>query len=70
MDRSVLQSLRELQGESEPEILAELVGLFLDDTPPHGCGAYARPPRKAMRTLWRGTRMGALCLELQEAGCY
>ncbi|HLL40933.1 MAG TPA: response regulator, partial [Rubrobacteraceae bacterium] len=33
VDYSVLESLRELQGEGEPDILEELVGMFLDDAP-------------------------------------
>jgi signal transduction histidine kinase/DNA-binding response OmpR family regulator len=34
LDRSVLASLRELQEEGEPDILEELMGLFLSDAPP------------------------------------
>jgi CheY-like chemotaxis protein len=33
VDYSVLESLRELQGEGEPDILEELVGIFLEDAP-------------------------------------
>jgi signal transduction histidine kinase/DNA-binding response OmpR family regulator len=34
LDRDVLESLRELGGEDDPEMFLELVELFLDDTPP------------------------------------
>ncbi|CAN5310534.1 hypothetical protein BH18ACT10_BH18ACT10_12150 [soil metagenome] len=34
LDRSVLAGLRELQEEGEPDILGELIGLFLADVPP------------------------------------
>lgn len=33
LDPEVLQSLRELSGEDEPSLFAELVQIFLDDTP-------------------------------------
>lgn len=33
LDSDVIDSLRELGGEDDPELLAELVGLFLSDTP-------------------------------------
>jgi len=33
LDPGVIASLRDLGGEDDPELFAELVGLFLDDTP-------------------------------------
>ncbi len=34
LDRSVLAALRELQDEGEPDVLGELIELFLADAPP------------------------------------
>jgi HPt (histidine-containing phosphotransfer) domain-containing protein len=34
LDPAVVQSLKELGGEEEPELFAELVEMFLGDTPP------------------------------------
>ena len=33
IDPHVIQGLRELGGEDEPELLAELIGIFLEDAP-------------------------------------
>ena len=33
IDMDVIQSLRELGGDDEPELLAELIGIFLEDAP-------------------------------------
>ena len=33
IDPQVIQGLRELGGEDEPELLAELIGIFLEDAP-------------------------------------
>ena len=33
IDRSILQELRELQGEGDPDIVSELVELFLESAP-------------------------------------
>jgi len=33
IDMQIIQGLRELGGEDEPELLAELIGIFLEDAP-------------------------------------
>ena len=81
VDRSVLQSLRDLQEEGEPDILAELIALFLDDAPTRLRGIREAAANGDANFLERNahtlkgssqnmgaTRMGALCAQLQEAG--
>ena len=81
VDRSVLQSLRDLQEEGEPDILTELINLFLDDAPirlrsireaaakgdAHALEKNAHTLKGSSQNMG-ATRMGALCAELQEAG--
>ena len=80
LDRSVLTGLRELQEEGEPDILNELIELFLDDVPPHLKtlqeaveGKDASSIERIAHTLkgscgnMGATRMVELCEELQDA---
>jgi two-component system, sensor histidine kinase and response regulator len=82
LDRSVLEGLRALQGEGEPDIVAELVQLFLEeDTPPHlaslrkavedGDSSTIEQEAHALKGSCGNMgawRMAELCAELQEAG--
>jgi CheY-like chemotaxis protein len=81
LDRSVLTGLRELQEEGEPDILNELIELFLNDVPPHLKtlqeaveGKDASSIERIAHTLkgscgnMGATRMAELCEELQEVG--
>jgi two-component system, sensor histidine kinase and response regulator len=78
---NVLAGLRELQEDGEPNILDELIGLFLADVPPHlgamreaSAAGDARSVQRIAHTLKgsaanMGARgMEALCLELEEMG--
>jgi two-component system, sensor histidine kinase and response regulator len=81
LDQSVLAGLRELQEEGEPDILKEMVELFLTDVPPHLAalrGAVeagdAHSVEQIAHTL-KGScgnmgakRIEALCTELEEIG--
>jgi two-component system, sensor histidine kinase and response regulator len=81
LDPAVIEGLRELQGEGEPDILAELVGLFLQDVGPRLAalseavrGGDAGGVRQVAHTL-KGScsnmgarRMGHLCAVLQDRG--
>jgi PAS domain S-box-containing protein len=81
LDESVLESLRELQGEGEPDILRELIALFLDDIPPQLAalreaiaGDDAHSVERIAHTLKGSSgnmgakRMVAICSELQDVG--
>jgi two-component system sensor histidine kinase/response regulator len=81
IDRSVLVSLRELQVEGEPEILSELIELFLDDVPRHLAALReavqagdARSVERIAHTLkgscgnMGAVRMEAISAELEEIG--
>ena len=78
-DHSVLESLRELQEEGEPNILAKLVELFLSDVPPQLAALReaveagdAHSVERIAHTLkgscgnMGAAPMAALCEELQE----
>jgi HPt (histidine-containing phosphotransfer) domain-containing protein len=80
LDRSVLEGLRELQGEGEPDILEELIGIFLEDVPPQLAALReaveerdAGSVESIAHTLkgscgnMGATRMVELCEELQDA---
>ena len=81
LDRSVLASLRELQQEGEPDIMRELIELFLSDVPPQLVALReaveagdANSVERVAHTL-RGScgNMGAvgmedICAELEEIG--
>jgi CheY-like chemotaxis protein len=81
IDHSVLQGLRELQEEGEPDILKELIELFLEDVPLHfkalreaGERDDAQSVERTAHTL-KGScgnlgavRMVAICAELEEIG--
>ncbi|QIN80288.1 response regulator [Rubrobacter marinus] len=81
VDRSVLGSLRDLQEEGEPDILVELIDLYLDDALARLEGIREAAAKGDAHSLERNahtlkgssqnmgaTRMAALCAELQEAG--
>ena len=81
IDHSVLDGLRDLQGEGEPDILSELIELFLADVPPQlvalreavQSGDILSVERTA-HTLKGSSgnmgvvRMAAICAELEEIG--
>ncbi len=81
LDRSVLAGLRELQEEGEPDILEELIGLFLTDVPPQLSALReaveagdAQSVERIAHTLksscgnMGAVRMAALCTELEGIG--
>ena len=81
MDRSMLASLRELQEEGEPDILKELIELFLTDVPPQLAALReaveagdAHSVEQIAHTLtgssgnMGATRMAAICSELEDVG--
>ncbi len=81
MDRSVLATLRELQGGGEPDVLSGLVELFLADVPPRLVALRGAAEDGDARTVveiahtlkggWKNVgavRMGAACADLEEAG--
>ncbi len=81
IDHSALERLRDLQQEGEPDILAELVELFIDDVPP-----WLKTLRRAVKEGDEGSiervaralkgscenmgvsRMAGICADLQEIG--
>jgi two-component system, sensor histidine kinase and response regulator len=81
LDESVLAGLRKLQVEGEPDVLKELIGLFLDDVPPQLValreaveGGDAHSVERISHTLQGSSgnmgakRMAAICSELQNLG--
>jgi two-component system, sensor histidine kinase and response regulator len=81
LDRSVLAGLRELQEEGEPDILNELIELFLTDVPPQLAALReaveagdAHSVERIAHTLkgscgnMGAVRMEAICAELEEIG--
>lgn len=79
VDSSVIEGLRDLQQEGEPDILAEFVELFLDDTPVRLKALRAAVEEGDERSVERTAhalkgscenmgvaRMAALCNKLQE----
>ena len=81
VDMGVLDGLRELQGEGEPDVLDELIGLFLTDVPQQlvalrqaSAVGDARSVGRIAHTLkGAAANMGAkgmraLCIELEEVG--
>ncbi len=81
IDRSVLEGLRELQEEGEPDILKELIELFLEDVPPQLKVLREAEERNDAKSVERiahtlkgscgnlgAVRMAATCAELEEIG--
>jgi signal transduction histidine kinase/DNA-binding response OmpR family regulator/HPt (histidine-containing phosphotransfer) domain-containing protein len=81
IDRAVLEGLRELQVPGEPDLVAEFIRLFRDETPPllaalrAGVGqGQADQVKKAAHTLKSSSanlgahQMAALCAELEQRG--
>ena len=81
LNESVLEGLRELQAEGEPDILEELIELFLTDVPPELVALReavesgdAHSVERIAHTLkgsggnMGAVRMAAICAELEEIG--
>ena len=81
LTKSVLEGLRELQAEGEPDILEELIELFLEEAPPQLVAMReaievgdARTVEHLAHTLkgssgnMGAVRMAPICGELEEAG--
>ena len=81
IDRAVLEGLRELQVPGEPDLVAEFIRLFRDETPPllaalrAGVGqGQADQVKKAAHTLKSSSanlgahQMATLCAELEQRG--
>jgi HPt (histidine-containing phosphotransfer) domain-containing protein len=81
LDRSVLDGLRELSVPGEPDILAELVGLFLEDAPPRlkalravldeGDARRVKEVSHALKgssSNMGAARMAGICAQLEDAG--
>jgi two-component system, sensor histidine kinase and response regulator len=77
----VLKSLRELQAEGEPNVLKELIELFLEDVPPLLKALREAEERDDAQSVERiahtlngscgnlgAVRMAAVCAELEEIG--
>ncbi len=77
----MLTSLRELQDEGEPDVLKELVELFLEDVPPQLKALREAEKREDAMSVERiasslkgssgnlgAVRMEAICAELEEIG--
>ena len=59
VDGNVLAALRDLQGEGRPDILAELIAIYLRDTPPRLAAlheAVARTDAAALRRAAHGLK--------------
>ena len=81
IDHSLLESLRELQGDGKPDILDELIELFLSDVPlqlaelreaaeagePHSVERIAHTLKGSAANMG-ALRMKALLAELEEIG--
>jgi two-component system, sensor histidine kinase and response regulator len=81
IDHSVLEGLRELQEKGEPDVLKELVELFLEDVPPQLKALREAEKREDAMSVERiahtlkgssgnlgAVRMEAICAELEELG--
>jgi two-component system, sensor histidine kinase and response regulator len=81
IDHSVLDGLRDLQGDGEPDIVCELIELFLADVPPQLVALREAVQsgdmlsvKRIAHTLKGGSRnmgvvrMAAICAELEEIG--
>ena len=81
LDRDVLAGLRKLQEEGEPDILNELIELFLEEAPPQLAalgeaieGGDARTVERVAHTLEDNSgnmgaiRMAAVCAEREKVG--
>ncbi|MDP9474716.1 MAG: response regulator [Actinomycetota bacterium] len=81
LDRSALDGLRELSGPGEPDILAELVGLFLEDAPPRlqtlrealaeGDARRVKEISHALKgssSNMGAARMAEICAQLEDVG--
>ena len=82
VDASTLAALRDLQGEGQPDLLAELIAVYLRDTPPRLAAlheAVARTDAEALRREAHGVKgsssqigavqMARLCAELEHQAC-
>lgn len=81
LDQTVLEALRELGGEDEPELFEELVTMFLDDTPArlaeimqafengdaHGLERSAHALKSSCGNLG-AKRLAKLCFDIESAG--
>ena len=81
LDRTVIETLRELGGDEEPELFEELVTMFLDDTPgrleallqaleegdAHALERTAHGLKSSCGNLG-ARRLAALCFEIESAG--
>lgn len=81
LDMSVIDSLRELGGESDPDLLAELIDLFLADAPGHldaieaalasgdaGSLEHAAHSLKSSCANIGAVTLSSLCLDLEVMG--
>jgi HPt (histidine-containing phosphotransfer) domain-containing protein len=81
LDQDVVRALKELGGDEEPELFAELVTMFLDDTPgrlaslmealEHGDAGTVERTAHALKSSCGNLgarRLAALCFEIESAG--
>jgi HPt (histidine-containing phosphotransfer) domain-containing protein len=81
IDRAVLEALRDLQGEGEPDVVAEFIALFLDEAPPLLAAIRGGVTEGSADTVTKAahrlksasanmgaSRMAALCAELEHQG--
>jgi CheY-like chemotaxis protein/HPt (histidine-containing phosphotransfer) domain-containing protein len=79
--RAVLEALRDLQGEGEPDVVAEFIALFLDEAPPLLAAIRGGVTEGSADTVTKAahrlksasanmgaSRMAALCAELEHQG--